>query len=136
MTPRQITLIQKSWSQLSPVEDMAARLFYRRLFELAPEVRPSVSLSISEQSDHLLMTLTSAVAELSEIELSEGALQFDDRFMVDFGIAAEFRSEIEAAFLWMMDQVLGDSDAHATWSAWADFLPTLTCCESLELVGA
>ncbi len=33
----------------------------------------------------------------------------------------------------MLDQVLGNRDAHA---AWAEFLPTLTFCESLELAGA
>lgn len=133
MTPRQITLVQKSWSQLSPVEDMAARLFYRRLFETAPEMRSSISLSVCEQSDHLLATLASSVADLTP---EEDAPLFEERFMVDFGFPTEFRLKIEAAFLWMLDQVLGDNDAHATKKAWSDFLPTLTFCESLELVGA
>ncbi len=133
MTPRQIMLVQQSWSQLLPVEDMAARLFYRRLFEMAPEMRSSLSLSVCEQSDHLLATLASSVADLTP---EEDTALFEERFMVDFGFSTEFRSEIESAFLWMLDQVLGDRDAHATKQAWADFLPTLTFCESLEPVGA
>lgn len=95
-------------------------------------MRSSISLSVCEQSDHLLATLATAVADLTP---EEDAPLFDERFLVDFGFSAEFRSEIEEAFLWMLNQVLGDRDAHATEEAWTDFLATLTYCESLELVG-
>ena len=40
MTPDQITLIQDSFSKVAPISDAAAEIFYARLFEIAPEVKP------------------------------------------------------------------------------------------------
>ena len=42
MTPSQIDLVQSSFAKVTPIADTAARLFYDRLFELVPEVRPPV----------------------------------------------------------------------------------------------
>ena len=33
MTPQQIKLVQQSFAQVKPIADMAAKLFYDRLFE-------------------------------------------------------------------------------------------------------
>lgn len=40
MTPSQIALVQSSFAKVVPIADTAAKLFYDRLFEIAPEVRP------------------------------------------------------------------------------------------------
>ena len=40
MTPEQITLVQESFKQVQPIAAQAADLFYGRLFEIAPQVRP------------------------------------------------------------------------------------------------
>ena len=36
MTPEDIALVQESWRKIEPVKDIAAELFYSRLFELDP----------------------------------------------------------------------------------------------------
>ena len=40
MTPDQIDLVQSSFAKVVPIADAAAELFYGRLFEIAPEVKP------------------------------------------------------------------------------------------------
>ena len=40
MTPDQIALVQQSFSKVAPIADVAAGLFYGKLFEIAPEMRP------------------------------------------------------------------------------------------------
>jgi hemoglobin-like flavoprotein len=39
MTPRQVALVQRSWTLVQPIADKAAELFYMRLFSLEPSVR-------------------------------------------------------------------------------------------------
>jgi hypothetical protein len=40
MTSEQIKLVQESFAKVVPIADGAASLFYARLFEIAPEVKP------------------------------------------------------------------------------------------------
>jgi hypothetical protein len=40
MTERQILLVKNSWSYVIVNSDEAGQLFYKRLFEVAPEVKP------------------------------------------------------------------------------------------------
>lgn len=46
MSPEQIALVQSSFVQVKAISDTAAALFYSKLFELAPEVRPMFSRDI------------------------------------------------------------------------------------------
>ena len=40
MTPEQVTLVQESFELVVPIAETAAVLFYDRLFELDPSLRP------------------------------------------------------------------------------------------------
>ena len=39
MTPEDIKIVQESWRKVDPVKEIAAELFYTRLFELDPLLR-------------------------------------------------------------------------------------------------
>ena len=49
MTPEQIYLVKTTWSQVVPIKEKAAELFYARLFELDPTVKPLFTNDIVEQ---------------------------------------------------------------------------------------
>jgi hemoglobin-like flavoprotein len=57
MTPAQIELIQQSFARLAPISDKAAALFYDRLFETAPEVKPLFRGDMTKQGRKLMATL-------------------------------------------------------------------------------
>jgi hemoglobin-like flavoprotein len=40
MNPRQKELVQSSFAKVAPIADQAADLFYNRLFEIDPSLRP------------------------------------------------------------------------------------------------
>ena len=40
MTPEQKELVQSSWAKVGPIADQAAEIFYGKLFEADPEVKP------------------------------------------------------------------------------------------------
>lgn len=66
MTPQQIALVQASFAKVVPVSAVAADLFYQRLFELAPDVRPMFAADLSAQKKKLIDTLAYAVDSLGE----------------------------------------------------------------------
>ena len=49
MTPEQVKLVQDSFAKVAPIADKAAELFYQRLFEVAPAVRPLFHGDMAEQ---------------------------------------------------------------------------------------
>src|SRR5258708_10086493 len=68
MTPDQVKLVQQSFAQVAPIADPAATMFYERLFEIAPAVKPLFHGDMAEQRRKLMATLAAVVAGLGNIE--------------------------------------------------------------------
>ena len=45
MTSEQVKAIQDSFAKVAPISEQAAEIFYGRLFEIAPAVKPSSALA-------------------------------------------------------------------------------------------
>src|SRR5258707_1349583 len=67
MTPDQVTLVQQTFAQVVPVADKAAETFYRRLFDVAPAVKPLFRGDMTEQRHKLMATLAVVVRGLSDL---------------------------------------------------------------------
>jgi hemoglobin-like flavoprotein len=68
MTERQIQLVKESWSHVAPISDVAADLFYNRLFEVAPGVRPLFKGDMRMQGHKLMGMLSMVVSKLDSLE--------------------------------------------------------------------
>ena len=68
ITPAQIELIQQSFARLAPISGKAAELFYDRLFEIAPEVKPLFRGGMTEQGRKLMATLALVVNGLNKLD--------------------------------------------------------------------
>ena len=75
MTPEQIKQVQTTFDMVEPIADKAAELFYGRLFEIAPEVRPMFKSDISEQGAKLMRMLGIAVRGLTKLDTIVPAVQ-------------------------------------------------------------
>ena len=63
MTPDQTKIVQSTWAQVVPIADTAAQLFYGKLFELDPSLRPLFAKAdMDEQRQKLMATLGAAPA--------------------------------------------------------------------------
>ena len=51
MTPDQVKAVQASFAKVVPIADTAAGIFYSRLFEIAPEVKPLFRNDMTNQID-------------------------------------------------------------------------------------
>ena len=68
MSPDQIALVQDSFRKVVPIAATAADVFYDRLFEIAPDVRPLFPNDLKEQKKKLVAMLATAVTNLHQIE--------------------------------------------------------------------
>jgi len=69
MTPEQVTLVKESWEQVKLISGKAAELFYGKLFELDPSLKPLFKTDdMKEQGRKLMATIGVAVASLDKLE--------------------------------------------------------------------
>ena len=68
MTAQQIQLVQQSWEKIKPASQEAGELFYKKLFERAPQVRHLFSNDVTEQAGRLTYMLTYVVSRLDKLD--------------------------------------------------------------------
>lgn len=119
MTPEQVNLVQDSWAKVTPIAETAADLFYGRLFEIAPEVKPYFKGDMKEQGKKLMAMIGTAVNSLSNVEAVVPAIQEMGKRHVDYGVKPEDYDSVGAALLWTLEQGLGDDFTPETKEAWA-----------------
>ncbi|MFG1339830.1 globin family protein [Xanthobacter autotrophicus] len=120
MTPTQIDLVQASFAKVAPIADTAAGLFYGRLFEIAPEVKPLFKGDMTTQGQKLMATLGVVVAGLKDLPRIVPAAQNLARKHVGYGVKPEHYAPVGAALLWTLEQGLGEDFTPEVKTAWAD----------------
>ncbi len=88
MTPDQVKSIQDSFAKVAPIADAAAALFYGRLFEIAPEVKPLFRGDMTEQGRKLMKTLTVVVNGLGNLKSILPAASALAKGHVGYGVRA------------------------------------------------
>jgi hemoglobin-like flavoprotein len=125
MTPQQITLIQNSWTEVVPISETAAGLFYQRLFALDPSVRPMFKGDMREQGLKLMKMLGMIVNSLTRLDELVPAAQDLARRHVGYGVQPAHYDTVGAALLWTLEQGLGSKFSDDLKSAWAAAYGTL-----------
>ena len=127
MTPDKIALVQKSFSQVVPIADQAAMLFYDRLFEIAPEVKPMFhDADMAEQRRKLMATLGIVVTGLTRLETVLPAASALAKRHVSYGVKDEHYPIVGSALLWTLEKGLGEAWTPETADAWTTAYGTLS----------
>lgn len=119
MTPDQVKAIQDSFKQVAPISEQAAALFYGRLFEIAPEVKPLFRSDMTEQGRKLMTTLGVVVNSLDKLDAILPAASALAKRHVDYGVKAQDYAPVGAALLWTLEQGLGAQWAPELAQAWS-----------------
>lgn len=119
MTPEEITLVQESWAKVKPISDTAAELFYGRLFEIAPEVKPYFKGDMKEQGRKLMLMITTAVNALRDLDGVVPAIQEMGKRHVGYGVKDKDYDSVGAALIWTLGKGLGEDFTPETEAAWA-----------------
>jgi hemoglobin-like flavoprotein len=126
MTPQQIQLVQSTWSQVVPIAPAAAALFYGRLFELDPSLRPLFRTGIEEQGRKLMAMIDAAVGGLTQLDKLVPAVQELGRRHVGYGVEDKHYDTVGAALLWTLDKGLGAEFTPPVKEAWTQAYVTLS----------
>ena len=119
MTPSQIDLVQSSFGKVAPIADRAAELFYSRLFELDPELRPMFRGDMKQQGKMLMDTLRVVVANLRNLDkIMTGVRSLGARHAV-YGVRDEHYDTVGEALLWTLEQGIGTGFTPQVRQAWA-----------------
>lgn len=119
MTPDQIELVQQSFAKVEPIAGQAADLFYDRLFEMAPSIRPLFADDMTKQKAMLMSVLANAVTNLHRPETIIPTVEALGRRHVGYGAKPEHYELVGASLLWTLQQGLGDDFDQTTREAWA-----------------
>ena len=120
MNPKQKKLVQETWMQVAPIADQAAELFYARLFELDPSIKPMFANSdMKSQGKMLMTTLGLAVKGLDQLDQLVPALENLGRRHTGYGVQDHHYDTVGAAFLWTLEKGLGAAFTPPVKDAWA-----------------
>lgn len=120
MTPEQIRLVKSTFQKIIPISDTAAALFYGRLFELDPSIRPLFKGDMQEQGRKLMDMLAALVHGLDKLHTIIGAVQKMGKSHAGYGVQAKHYDTVGTALLWTLEQGLGKDFTPETKQAWAE----------------
>jgi hemoglobin-like flavoprotein len=126
MTPIQIAMVQQSFTKVAPIADVAAGLFYGKLFEIAPEVRAMFKGDMAEQGKKLMGTLAVVVSGLTDLPAILPAASRLAKHHVSYGVEASHYVPVGDALLWTLERGLGDDWSPALADAWTSAYGTLS----------
>ncbi|BCJ92273.1 hemoglobin [Terrihabitans soli] len=115
-----VALVQTSFAKVKPIAPVAADLFYARLFETAPELRPLFPEDLAEQKRKLMAMLAAAVSGLSNIgEIAPAVSALAVRH-AGYGVEPEHYVPVGASLLWTLEQGLGEDFTPEVREAWTE----------------
>ncbi len=118
MDPNQINRVRDSFVQILLDPDPAARLFYDRLFELAPDTRPLFRNDMTEQGRQLIEALAKIVTGLSSLDaMLPGLCKLAERH-VGYGVEDRHYAIVGDALVHMVTVHGGPAIDSATVQAW------------------
>ena len=126
MTPRQIELVQDSFKLVQPIAVDAARLFYNRLFEIDPSLRPMFRGDLDEQGRKLMQMIGVAVGSLRRLEQVLPAVEDLGRRHAGYGVRDGHYATVAAALLWTLEAGLGESFTAEVRDSWVAMYELVT----------
>lgn len=117
-----INLVQESFEKVKPIASIAADIFYTKLFELDPALKPLFPTNkegaMVEQGNKLMTMLGAAVAGLSNMDALIPVLKGLGKRHVDYKVEPSHYETVGAALLGTLEAGLGDEFTPDVKDAW------------------
>ena len=118
MQSDEVALVQESFKAVQPIQDKAAQLFYTRLFELDPSLKPLFTGSMAEQGRKLMAALATVVNGLRRPESVLPVVRAMGRRHLGYGVRGEHYATVGEALLWTLEKGLGAAFTPSVRDAW------------------
>ena len=120
MTDQQVQLVQQTFMKVLPISDLAAQLFYKRLFEIDPSLKPMFKGDMQGQGRKLMQMIGMTVQGLSVPGEIMGLVADLGRKHVEYGVVDAHYDTVCAALMWTLGQGLGTSFTPEVKIAWTE----------------
>jgi hemoglobin-like flavoprotein len=118
LTQKEIEIVQADWRSVLPIAAAAATMFYDRLFEIDPGLRPLFKSDLSEQKKKLVQMLGTAVSGLNDLAALVPAVRALGVRHAEYGVKPEHYAPVGSALLWTLKKGLGPSFDAIHETAW------------------
>lgn len=124
-TARQKALVRETFAVLLPCSGLVAQLFYRRLFEIAPELRPLFKTDLEAQGEKLMNALQMTILSLDRMEVLRPTVRLLGIRHRSYGVKREDYVTVATALMWTLEQCLEDRFTREVRDAWGAVYMTM-----------
>ncbi|QFU20612.1 hemin receptor [Shewanella eurypsychrophilus] len=135
LTNKQIRLVQDSFSQVEPIAEKAAEIFYDALFGIDPSLKPLFRNDMKVQGRKLMTMLKAAVDGLNDLEALVPALQQLAKRHNDYGTKKSHFTPVGNALLYTLKTGLGDGFTEEVRQAWVSVIHIVVDTMKPEIKG-
>jgi hemoglobin-like flavoprotein len=132
MTPKQIELVENSWDLILHDTKNAGMIFYARLFEIAPELKPLFKESPEAQAQKLESLITFAVHKLNTLDEIVNDVKSLGKRHKKYNVKPEHYGIVAEALLWTLEKALQEKWNKEMKDAWVAVYTVL----STTMIGA
>jgi nitric oxide dioxygenase len=126
LTADERRLVRDSFEFVRTMAEPIGLLFYGKLFELAPAVRPMFHNDLELQVRKLMGMLSSVVESLDDFESIRPKLEELGRKHASYGVRPEQYETLTRALLWTLGEALGADFDQRTSEAWKNALGAIS----------
>ena len=126
MDQEQQSLVRASFAKVSGAPGVAAAMFYGRLFEIDPELRPLFRGDLDAQGLLLMTMLGTAVDNLHQLDQILPAVRELGQRHAAYGVTEADYDTVATALLWTLEQALAADFTPGVRDAWTRCYQTLT----------
>jgi hemoglobin-like flavoprotein len=134
MTPRQIELVQSSFERVLPIADKAAEIFYARLFQLDPSLRPMFRGDMKRQGKKLMDSIRMVVANLRSLDRVVAGVRAMGERHAGYGVKDHHYATVGTALIETLSAGLGDLFTREVSDAWLKAYTILA--ETMKIAAA
>ncbi len=125
MEAKTIELVQGTFKDVEPIAETAAEIFYGKLFDLDPQLKPLFKGDMKEQGAKLMSMIGTAVNGLNNLEAIVPAVQNLGKNHVGYGVKDSHYDTVGSALLFTLDKGLGEKFTPEVKDAWTEVYTVL-----------
>lgn len=117
-TEKDIALVLKTFDLVVPIAGLAADIFYARLFEIAPNLRPMFPEDMRDQKRKLFVMIATAVQGLHDLDRLVPQVKALGARHTGYGVKPEHYAVVGSALIWTLERGLGNAFTADVQRAW------------------
>jgi len=119
MTPDELSLIRRTFAQVKRNKTNFGKLFYDRLFAIAPDTRPLFKGNMEAQVHKLMDSIVVIIGAADSGPTLASILENLAVRHVTYGVRDKHYDKVGEALLWTLHKELGDDFTPIVRTAWA-----------------